>query len=43
MFLVVLGYAELLRRKAKRRQDNPMPGMVYAGNALQTTSIMSFT
>jgi O-antigen ligase len=42
MFLVVLGYAELLRRKAKRQQDNPIRGMVYAGRDLQPTPIRSF-
>ena len=42
MFLVVLGYAELLRRKAKRQQDNPIRGMVYAGRDLQATPIRSF-
>ena len=30
MFLAVLGYAELLRRNAKREQDVPMPQLAYA-------------
>ncbi len=34
MFLAVLGYAELLRRKAKQRQDIPTQGLAYAPSGL---------